>query len=64
VMPLQMFVSYADGTGGSVSLPVEMWNLGDTFTWRGEPGRRVTKVTVDSRQWLPDIDRTNNSWPR
>lgn len=64
VMPVTMWVRYDDGTAGRVRLPVELWNLGDTFEWRAEPGRRVIGVTVDPADRLPDIDRSNNVWPR
>ena len=64
VMPLSMWVRYDDGTAGLVELPVEMWNLGDSFEWRSAPGRRVVAVTIDPADRLPDIDRGNNAWPR
>lgn len=64
VMPLRMAVRHADGTTVAVALPVEMWNLGPRFTWRGEPGRRVVAVTIDPNGALPDVARDNNHWPR
>ncbi len=64
VMPLRMAVQYADGTTRTVTLPVEMWNLGDRFTWRDEAGRRIASVEVDPGDRLPDTDRRNNRWPR
>ncbi len=60
VMPLEMDVTYADGTTERVRLPVEMWNLGRRFTWRVKNGRRVSRVQVDPRAALPDTDRSNN----
>jgi hypothetical protein len=64
VMPLRMAVRHADGTVETVALPVEMWNLGSRFIWRGDPGRPVTAVTVDPWSTLPDVARDNNHWPR
>lgn len=64
VMPARLEVRYADGTAERVELPVEMWNLGDRFTWHGPPGRRVTSATLDPAAALPDVDRDNNHWPR
>jgi hypothetical protein len=64
VMPTTLDIRYADGDVAQVRLPVEMWNLGDTFLWRSDAGRRVVAVTVDPDHRLPDIDRTNNGWPR
>lgn len=64
VMPARLEVRYADGTAERVELPVEMWNLGDRFTWHGPPGRQVTSATLDPAAALPDVDRDNNHWPR
>lgn len=64
VMPLRMLVHYDDGSATTVELPVEMWNLGNTFTWRGDPGRDIREVIVDPTGVLPDVDRSNNRWPR
>ncbi len=60
VMPLEMDVTYADGTTERVRLPVEMWNLGRRFTWHARNGRKVSRVQVDPRSALPDTDRGNN----
>jgi hypothetical protein len=59
-LPLEMDLTYADGASERVRLPVEMWNLGRLFAYRVRGGRRVTKVVVDPRQVLPDVDRKNN----
>ena len=62
VMPLEMDVTFGDGKRERVRLPVEMWNLGTRFTWRAPAGSSVTRVAVDPRRALPDIDRGNNVW--
>ena len=64
VMPVRLAVRYADGSTESVRLPVEMWNLGPVFEYRGAVGRRVVSATVDPDQRLHDTDRSNNAWPR
>ncbi len=64
VMPVRLAVRYGDGSTESVQLPVEMWNLGSVFEYRGAVGRRVVSATVDPDQRLPDTDRSNNAWPR
>jgi peptidase M1-like protein len=60
-LPLEMDLTYADGTTERVRLPVEMWNLGPRFAYRVRGGRQVTRVVVDPRGVLPDVDRKNNS---
>ncbi len=63
VMPLEMDVTFADGTVQRVRLPVDMWNLGPRFTWRGPEGKSIRRVEVDPRHVLPDTDRRNNLSP-
>jgi peptidase M1-like protein len=63
-LPLEMDLTYADGTTERVRLPVEMWNLGTAFAYRVRGGRRVTGVVVDPRGVLPDVDRKNNALTR
>jgi hypothetical protein len=64
LMPAELTITFEDGTTSDVSLPVEMWNLGSTFVYRVRGSRAVRKVEIDRRRTLPDIDRSNNSWPR
>jgi Peptidase family M1 domain len=64
VMPVELRLSYADSSTEIVRLPVDMWNLGDRFTYRVPGTRRVVAATLDPRQVLPDGDRGNNAWPR
>ncbi len=59
-LPLEMDLAYTDGTTERVRLPVEMWNLGRQFAYRVRGGRQVTRVVVDPRGVLPDVDRRNN----
>jgi hypothetical protein len=64
VMPATLGLTFDDGTTQQVRLPVEMWNLGDVFVYRVPDKRDVRRVVVDPGQALPDIDRSNNQWPR
>ncbi len=63
-MPAELRLTFADGSSATVKLPVEMWNLGTHFTYVVPGTKRVAGATVDPRGALPDILRTNNSWPR
>lgn len=63
-MPAELALTFSDGTSTTVRLPVEMWNLGQRFTYRVPGTRRVTRATIDPRAALPDGDRGNNSVPR
>ncbi len=64
VMPARLALTFDDGSTTSTALPVQMWNLGPRFMYRVPATRRVTHAVVDPTQALPDIDRSNNRWPR
>jgi Peptidase family M1 domain len=64
VMPTELKITFDDGTSETVKLPVEMWNLGQHFTYRLPSTKAVRRVEVDPRDALPDYDRTNNNWDR
>jgi len=60
-LPLEMDLIYQDGSTERVKLPVEMWNLGPRFAYPLKSGKTVTRVVLDPRQALPDVERGNNS---
>ena len=64
VLPVTLELRYADGSGETRDLPVEMWNLGNRFTARLPITRRVVGAVVDPKGMYPDVDRSNNGWPR
>ena len=63
-MPVTLALTFDDGTTQQVKLPVEMWNLGDAFTYRVPGGKAVRRAEIDPHRSLPDVDRSNNAWPR
>lgn len=62
VMPTALSLTFSDGSTRMVRLPVEMWNLGNTFSYRVAGPARVVGAEVDAVRALPDIDRKNNRW--
>jgi hypothetical protein len=64
VLPVTLELRYADGTRETRNLPVEMWNLGNRFTYQMATGKRLASAVIDPRVIYPDIDRDNNSWRR
>jgi aminopeptidase N len=64
VLPATLELRYDDNSTELRQLPVEMWLLGNRFTYRLPGGKRVTGVVVDPRAVYPDSDRRNNSWRR
>jgi peptidase M1-like protein len=63
-LPLEMDITYSDGSTERIRLPVEMWNLGPRFAYRVRDGKSVRRVLIDAHQALPDVDRTNNERAR
>ena len=64
VMPAELSLVFSDGSKTTVKLPVEMWNLGPKFVYRVPEKKRVREAVVDPRQAMPDVDRSNNRWPK
>lgn len=61
-MPVELEVTYADGTTETMNLPVEMWNLGERFVHRVPATREVVEVRLDPRGVYPDVDDANDAW--
>ena len=59
-LPLEMDLTFTDGSTERVRLPVEMWNQGPRFAYRLRTDKPVKRVVVDPRGVLPDVDRSNN----
>ncbi len=64
IMPAELTLTFDDGTTQAIKLPIEMWNLGSRFVYRVPGKKGVRGAEVDTRRALPDVDRTNNRWPR
>jgi hypothetical protein len=65
-MPLRVQIQFE--SGNVIERPVEVgsWLRGDGAVELRIPlaSGRVTRVQLDPREWLPDLDRANNVWPR
>jgi virulence-associated protein VagC len=64
LMPMELQLTFADGTSETVRLPVEMWKMGPSFVYRLPTDRVLVGVTIDPRGVYPDDDRGNNVWGR
>jgi hypothetical protein len=60
VMPIPIEVTYANGTTMQLQLPVETWLQGNVRTVHLATNAPVKKVTIDPKNWLPDLNRNNN----
>ena len=64
ILPVTLELRYDDGTTETRNLPVEMWDLGNRFTYRLATTKRLASATIDPKRIYPDIARENNSWKR
>jgi hypothetical protein len=65
VMPLVFKVMYEDGTEETLTIPVQAWSA--TSEWQSSwntRGRRIKELTIDPDEEFPDVDLSNNTWPR
>ena len=60
----ELAMTYEDGTRVVTRLPGEMRNLGSRFIYRPPSTQKVRRVEIDPRAAQPDIQRSNNWWPR
>ncbi len=62
-MPAELKLTYSDGSSETIRLPVEIWNLGNRFTFTPSAnGKTVVAAELDPRHVFPDLDRRNNTW--
>jgi hypothetical protein len=64
--PVTVRITTANGTFIDRTVPVEYWLEGHREMLFEVPitGGPVTRVEVDPANVVPDIDRSNNFWPR
>ncbi len=61
VMPVELLVTYDDGSSERRRIPVEAWARTDSFPTRWDSGgKAIARVEIDPDRWLPDVDRSNN----
>jgi hypothetical protein len=62
VMPVELQLTFADGTTQLYKYPVEIWYKGDRYTARITTGQAVTGATVNPDGGFPDVVPQNNAW--
>jgi hypothetical protein len=64
-MPARLTITLEDGRTLQEEVPVEHWLAGARRAIVTIPaGRTVRSVEIDAAGAFPDVDRTNNRWPR
>jgi hypothetical protein len=63
-MPVLVEVTYDDDSSDRFTLPVEIWQRGDTWNHIIKTEKKIKSVALDPDKILPDINLGNDSWPQ
>jgi hypothetical protein len=61
-MPVQLQVIYDDNSKEEISLPVEIWQRGNSWTHLLKTTKQVQRVVLDPNKMLPDVNVLNDTW--
>jgi peptidase M1-like protein len=64
VMPVELELSFDDGTTQLVRLPVEIWYGGNRYIYKVGPGKMIAAARVNPDGTFPDAVTANDSWKR
>ena len=63
VMPVEMELTYDDGSMERIDLPVEIWKTNEHAFSKGFlSNKRLVKVALDPDEVYTDVNRVNNTW--
>lgn len=62
VMPLYIQYETESGKSGTLKIPVEIWQNGDTWVQKISSAEKLKSVTIDPEHVFPDVDTDNNTW--
>ncbi len=63
-MPVDLTLTWGDGTKQTARLPVEVWYLGNHYVYDLPSTRDLVKVEIDAGHDIPDVRRANNVWTK
>jgi aminopeptidase N len=61
-MPVTLDIKESNGKTKRVELPVEIWQKGNTWTFRHDSTSPIESIVIDPDGKLPDVNTKNNSW--
>lgn len=65
IMPLQLDLTFDDGTTQRVKLPVDVWRRNEkSFTYGFFSDKDVVKVVADPDEAFADVNREDNTWAK
>jgi len=63
VLPVEMAVTFSDGTTQRIKLPADIWRKNEQrFVHGFFTDKTVTQVVLDPDEGFADVDRSNNTW--
>jgi hypothetical protein len=62
VMPVELELTFADGSTQVVKLPVEIWYGGNRYVYRFMPGKAIVRARVNPDGQFPDLVPGNDAW--
>jgi hypothetical protein len=62
IMPVIAKLYQSNGTSEIIKLPVEIWQHGNSWTFKYISKAPLDKIVLDPENVLPDINKTNNEW--
>jgi hypothetical protein len=64
-MPIQLGITYDDGTTALVKLPADVWRYNEkSFTYAFFSDKALQQVVADPNEVLADVNRDNNTWKK
>lgn len=63
-MPVIVEYTVASGKTGRVTLPIEIWQNNNSWTFKVNTNEALSKVVIDPDHVFPDIDDSNNTWAK
>ncbi|HEV8509881.1 MAG TPA: M1 family metallopeptidase [Gemmatimonadales bacterium] len=63
-MPVDLRLTFVDGSAETTRLPVEAWFEGDHFTYVRAFPKDLVNVEIDPDKNFPDVRRGNNTWSK
>jgi hypothetical protein len=61
-MPIYLQYVTVSGKTGMITIPVEVWQNGNTWTQKLDTQEKLKSVTIDPDHVFPDINDDNNTW--
>ncbi|MBI2407935.1 MAG: M1 family metallopeptidase [Gemmatimonadetes bacterium] len=65
VMPVEMDITFTDGTTQRVKLPADIWRSNEKlFTYGMATSKEIAQVVIDPDEAFADVNRSNNTWKK